>query len=96
MGNVKNLFEYSRKKGDLNIYVKIVNHASELKGKTVFSMTNEEKDYFYKTFGNIADEIYIEKIVPQWAETQKGKQNEVDLTGMYDQKTVNQVYIYCK
>ena len=25
--------------------------------------TDEEKDYFYKTFGNIADEIYIEKIV---------------------------------
>ena len=51
-------------------------------------MNDEEKDYFYKTFGNIADEIYIEKIVPQWAETQEGKQNEVDLTGMYDQKTV--------
>tara|TARA_Y100000590_G_scaffold459562_1_gene616951 strand:- start:9198 stop:10274 length:1077 start_codon:yes stop_codon:yes gene_type:complete len=88
VGNVKDLYDYSRKKGDLNIYVKIVNHASELKGETVFSMTDQEKDYFYKTFGNIADEIYIEKIVPQWAETQKGKQNEVDLTGMYDQKTV--------
>ena len=37
-------------------------------------------------FGN--DEVYIEKIVPQWAETQEDKQNVVDYTGMYDQKTV--------
>lgn len=86
--NIKNLYDYSRSKGELSIYIKIVNHASELKGKTVFSMTEEEKKYFYETFGNIADEIYIEKIVPQWAETQEGKQNDVDLTGMYDQKTV--------
>jgi MoaA/NifB/PqqE/SkfB family radical SAM enzyme len=82
VSNVRDLYSYSRKNGDLNIYVKIINHASELKGKTVFSMTDEEKDIFYKTFGNIADEIYIEKIVPQWAETQEGKQNEVELTGM--------------
>ena len=88
VGNVKNLFDYSRTKGDLTIYVKIVNHASELKGNTIYSLSDEEKKYFYKTFGNIADEIYIEKIVPQWAETQEGKQNEVEVTGMYDQKTV--------
>ena len=37
---------------------------------------------------HISDEIYIEKIVPQWAETQEDKQNAVDYTGMYDQKTV--------
>ena len=88
VGNIKNLYEYSRKKGQLNIYVKIVNNASELKGETVYSMTEKEKNKFYDTFGNIADEIYIEKIVPQWAETQEGKQNDVELTGMYDQKTV--------
>ena len=51
-------------------------------------LSEEEKNYFYKTFGNIADEVYIEKIVPQWAETQEDKQNAVDYTGMYDQKTV--------
>ena len=88
VANIKDLYEYSRTKGDLVIYVKVVNNASELKGKTVFSMTEEEKNYFYKTFGDIADEIYIEKIVPQWAETQEDKQNAVDYTGMYDQKTV--------
>ena len=51
--------------------LEIVNHASELKGETIFSMNDEEKDYFYKTFGNIADEIYIEKIVPQWQRPRK-------------------------
>lgn len=88
VSNVKDLYEYSRKTGDLVIYVKIVNNASENKGKTIFSLTEDEKSYFYKTFGNIADEVYIEKIVPQWAETQKDKQNDLEYTGMYDQKTV--------
>lgn len=88
VGNIKNLYEYSRKNGDLVIYVKIVNNATELNGKTVFSMTEQEKNFFYETFGNIADEVYIEKIVPQWAETQEDKQNKLDYTGMYDQKTV--------
>jgi hypothetical protein len=57
--------------------------------KQFFLLSEEEKEYFYKTFGNIADEIYIEKIVPQWAETQEDKQNSVEYTGMYDQKTVS-------
>ena len=89
VANITDLYEYSRKKGDLVIYIKIVNNASELNGKTVFSLTDNEKNLFYKTFGNIADEVYIEKIVPQWAETQKDKQNDLEFTGMYDQKTVN-------
>ena len=86
--NIKDLYDYSRKNGDLVIYVKVVNNASELNGQTVFSLSEDEKKYFYKTFGNIADEVYIEKIVPQWAETQEDKQNELEYTGMYDQKTV--------
>lgn len=71
LANIKDLYDYSRKNGDLVIYVKVVNNASELNGKTVFSLSEDEKKYFYKTFGNIADEVYIEKIVPQWAETQE-------------------------
>lgn len=87
--NVKNLFEYSRKSGDLVIYVKIVDKASALKKEgIVFSMTDDERKLFYDTYGNIADEVYIEKIVPQWAETQEDKQNDLEFTGMYDQKTV--------
>jgi radical SAM protein with 4Fe4S-binding SPASM domain len=88
--NIKNLYDYSRTTGDLTIYIKIVNHPSALKKEDskIYSMTKVEKDFFYKTYGNICDEIYIEKIVPQWAETQEGKQNDVYVTGMYYQKTV--------
>lgn len=88
VNNIRDLYDYSRKSGQLSIYIKIVNNASELRGETIYSMSEEEKNLFYETFGNIADEVYIEKIVPQWAETQEGKQNDVELTGMYDQKTV--------
>jgi radical SAM protein with 4Fe4S-binding SPASM domain len=87
--NIQNLYEYSRTTGDLTIYVKIVDKASALKkDNIIYSMTNEERELFYKTYGNIADEVYIEKIVPQWAETQEEKQNDLEYTGMYDQKTV--------
>jgi radical SAM protein with 4Fe4S-binding SPASM domain len=87
--NIQNLYEYSRTTGDLTIYIKIVDKASALKKDNVtFSMTHNEKELFYKTYGNIADEVYIEKIVPQWAETQEDKQNDLEYTGMYDQKTV--------
>lgn len=87
--NIKDLYEYSRKTGDLTIYIKIVDRASDLKKENiVYSMSEEERNLFYKTYGNIADEVYIEKIVPQWAETQKEKQNDLEYTGMYDQKTV--------
>lgn len=87
--NIQNLYEYSRTTGDLTIYVKIVDKASALKkDNVIYSMANEERELFYKTYGNIADEVYIEKIVPQWAETQEDKQNDLEYTGMYDQKTV--------
>jgi radical SAM protein with 4Fe4S-binding SPASM domain len=87
--NIQNLYEYSRTTGDLIIYVKIVDKASALKkDNVIYSMTDEERELFYKTYGNIADEVYIEKIVPQWAETQEEKQNDLEYTGMYDQKTV--------
>lgn len=83
--NIKHL--YSIKK-QLKIYIKIADMTYPLdKTKNdVFIMTEEEKDYFYKTFGDICDEIYVEKIVPQWAETQADKQNDVEETGMYGQK----------
>jgi radical SAM protein with 4Fe4S-binding SPASM domain len=79
---------YNRKTSDLVIYVKIADQTSALdKGdSTIFILSEEERSYFYKTFGDICDEIYIEKIVPQWAETQINKQNSVNETGMYDQR----------
>ena len=89
---VKSLYEIkTREKSDLQIYVKIADQAHALKGdKDVkFMMTKEERKFFFDTFTPICDEIFVEKVVPQWADTQLDKQNEVEDTGMYGQK-INQ------
>ncbi|MDT3274133.1 radical SAM/SPASM domain-containing protein [Shewanella sp. SP2S2-4] len=79
---------HSIKGPELTIYVKIADQTSALdKGNnTTFILDETERQYFFDTFGGICDEIFIEKIVPQWAETQLDKQNEVAKTGMYNQK----------
>jgi len=89
---VKSLYEIkTREKSELQIYVKIADQAHSLKGdKDVkFNLSEEEKKYFFNTFTPICDEIFIEKVVPQWADTQLDKQNDVTDTGMYGQK-INQ------
>jgi radical SAM protein with 4Fe4S-binding SPASM domain len=85
--NLINLYNVSRG-SDLKIYIKIADRTSALDNndETIFILSEEERQYFFDRFGNICDEIYIEKIVPQWAETQYDKQNSVGNTGMYDQK----------
>jgi len=85
---VANLYSIKEElKSDLIIYVKIADEAHSLKDDGLqFTFTAKERKYFFDTFGPISDEIYIEKIVPQWAETQLEKQNTVSDTGMYDQK----------
>jgi radical SAM protein with 4Fe4S-binding SPASM domain len=88
---VRNLYETkTRLNSSLKIYVKIADQAHALKKDSteVFVLTEEEKKYFFDTFGPICDEIFVEKIVPQWAETQLTKQNDVSETGMYGQ-TIN-------
>lgn len=92
VAGVKDLYE--RKKAansDLKIYVKIADHAHALKKDSteIFVLSESEKEYFHQTFGPICDEIFVEKVVPQWAETQLNKQNEVEETGMYGQKINN-------
>jgi MoaA/NifB/PqqE/SkfB family radical SAM enzyme len=76
-------------RGDCKIYVKIADQTSALKGNISqkFVLDETERQFFFDTFGNICDEIYIEKVVPQWAEVQLDKQNQVTDTGMYGQKT---------
>jgi radical SAM protein with 4Fe4S-binding SPASM domain len=89
---VRDLFERKQKAGsDLQIYVKIADHAHALKKDSteIFVLTEEEREYFFATFGPICDEIFVEKVVPQWAETQLEKQNNVGNTGMYGQKIEN-------
>jgi radical SAM protein with 4Fe4S-binding SPASM domain len=82
---------YARKSAlnsDLKIYVKIADHAHALKNdsKEVFILTEDERRFFFETFSNHCDEIFVEKVVPQWSETQLEKQNSVEDTGMYGQK----------
>ena len=89
---VKSLYEIkTREKSDLQIYVKIADQAHALKGDKdlKFMMTDEENKFFFETFTPICDEIFVEKVVPQWADTQLDKQNDVEDTGMYGQK-INQ------
>jgi radical SAM protein with 4Fe4S-binding SPASM domain len=75
-------------RGDCKIYVKIADQTSALSRNITqkFVLTDAEREYFFDTFGNICDEIFIEKVVPQWAEVQLDKQNQVSETGMYAQK----------
>ena len=87
--SIKNLFEIkNRENSELQIYVKIADQAHALKedNDIKFNLTKKEKKYFFDTFTPICDEIFIEKVVPQWADTQLDKQNEVEDTGMYGQK----------
>ncbi|MEK7689707.1 MAG: radical SAM/SPASM domain-containing protein, partial [Bdellovibrionota bacterium] len=75
-------------KKQLQMYVKIADqtHALNKDSKETFTLSGEERKFFFDTFSSIADEVFIEKVVPQWAETQYEKQNTVAETGMYDQK----------
>jgi len=68
--NIKHLYD---NRNDCRIYIKIVD----------IDMSEQDKDKFYNTFGDICDEIFIENVVPQWAETNKF---ELKTTGMYGQK----------
>jgi MoaA/NifB/PqqE/SkfB family radical SAM enzyme len=68
--NIKNLYKLRK---NCKIYIKIVDiHLGQL-----------EKRIFYETFGDCCDEIFVENVVPQWAEINKF---DVDTTGMYGQK----------
>lgn len=81
--NIRDL--YNRKEETLSMYIKVVDHAvvKDEEGKPTVDLTASEKQYFFDTFGAISDEMSIENIVPQWAETE---QNELGDIGMYGQK----------
>ncbi|MFZ2655122.1 MAG: radical SAM protein [Victivallales bacterium] len=68
--NIKDLYD---NRGSCRLYIKIVD----------VEMSKDDKDKFYSLFGDICDEIFIENVVPQWAETNKF---ELKTTGMYGQK----------
>lgn len=68
--NIKNLYEVRK---NCKIYIKVVD----------INFSQEDKDKFYNMFGDICDEIFVEHVVPQWAEINKF---DVDTIGMYGQK----------
>lgn len=69
LGNIRHLYEIRR---SCKIYIKVVD----------IDFTPEDKDRFFALFGDICDEIFIEHVVPQWAEVNKFA---VDTIGMYGQ-----------
>ena len=75
-------------RGDCRIYVKIANRVGVLdkQDTTILTLSEEDHDRFFATFGNICDEIYVENVVPQWARIQTDKQNDLGNIGMYGQK----------
>ena len=89
--NIRDL--YKRKADDLSLYIKVVDHAvvKSEEGRPTIDLTVDEKEFFYKTFGEISDEMSIENVVPQWAETD---QNDLTDVGMYGQE-INQLKDVC-
>lgn len=68
--NIKNLYDV---RNNCRIYIKIVD----------INLSAQDKDKFYATFGDICDEVFIENVVPQWAETNKFGLKGI---GMYGQE----------
>ncbi len=69
---VRNIQDLYKNRQNCRIYVKIVD----------IDLSEADKNLFFSTFGNLCDEIFIENVVPQWAEVNKfGLQNR----GMYGQ-----------
>ncbi|MBF0416722.1 MAG: SPASM domain-containing protein [Magnetococcales bacterium] len=83
--NIRHLYTIRRQ---CRIYIKIVDQTSSLSpDKDVpHVMSESERRQFFETYSGICDEIYVEKVVPQWARTQFEKQNKVGSEGMYGQK----------
>lgn len=77
VSNIRNLYEVRK---DCRIYVKVVD----------VDFSEQDKQNFYDIFGDICDEIYIENVVPQWAETNRF---ELKTTGMYGQKVTKYKHV---
>ena len=82
LANIRDL--KNRKTEELSMYIKVVDHAviKSDNARSSIDLTMDEKKYFYDLFGELSDEMAIENVVPQWAETE---QNNLTDTGMYGQ-----------
>jgi radical SAM protein with 4Fe4S-binding SPASM domain len=81
VANIKDLYD---RRNQLCIYVKVVDGA-EIRGKKgeVINLSEKDREFFFETFGPISDEIFVENVVPQWAETHQKALTDI---GMYGQK----------
>jgi len=82
--NTKEYEEITGTKIDIIKFIENIKHLYDNRGncKIYIKTINQDKDKFYNMFGNICDEIYVENIVPQWAEIGKTKLPKI---GMYGQ-----------
>ncbi|ABA88373.1 radical SAM domain iron-sulfur cluster-binding oxidoreductase [Syntrophotalea carbinolica DSM 2380] len=73
VNNIRRIYEI---KGDCEIYIKIVGDY----------LSVEEKERFFKTFGDIADKIFIENIAPCWPDFDVKDRLDLSISkGIYDQ-----------
>ncbi len=76
VANIKDLYERSR--GKCTIYIKIVDASVK---------TQERKIFFYDTFGNYCDKIWIDAVIPLWSDFQViDDKFERASTGIHGQK----------
>lgn len=69
---------------DMNKFIDNIKYLYSVRGKCkIYIKTiTQDKNKFYSMFGDICDEIYVENIVPQWAETES---IPLGVKGMYHQ-----------
>ncbi|MGE5630060.1 MAG: radical SAM/SPASM domain-containing protein [Caulobacteraceae bacterium] len=57
---VENIRDFYKNRGNCFVYIKLID---------LGDLTETEKDFFYDTFGDISDEIFIENVAPVWKGT---------------------------
>lgn len=72
---VENIKDFYKNKGNCFIYIKLIDCGD---------LTQNEKDFFYTTFGDICDEIFIENALPIWNDS-IANENIVNSVGTYGQ-----------
>ena len=79
---VENIKDFYENKENCFVYIKLIDSGD---------LTQEEKDFFYHTFGDICDEIFIENAVPIWNGT-IANENIINAIGSYGQP-INYKYV---
>ncbi|MCK5145253.1 radical SAM protein [bacterium] len=89
----RQFLEFSGVELDFDHYVENIARLYDIKGQCEIAikiagdfLTEDEKERFYLTFGDIADRIFIENVAPCWPEFDVEDHLDVEITkGIYDQ-----------